>query len=248
MSLYHLSQPALERSVEILINNGGLPQAQNTIASVGYDIGSLQRAVNLLNTWRDGLIQAQSLLTAQKRATQAQHEARSAAQKEVSLFGRTVRTLFSHDETVLRSLGLHTPRRTNGNGDANGAAENGQNGANGSELYAPRASKSATATIVRWRRMFANAQNLAEDQRARLANAGWPAERITSAAVLVEAFAQANTRHQEAMQAYQAQSNANKDAELELRGWYKEARQLIRLAIEQVDPDDKERLRQLLTL
>jgi hypothetical protein len=245
MPLNHFSQPHLERSVEILINNGGLPQAQSAIASVGYNLEALQQAAALLDTWRDGLTQAQTLLTGQKRATQAEYEARRAARKEVSRFTCTVRTLFGRDETILRSLGLRSPRPANGAGETNGAAENNGHSA---ENGATRPSQSAAATIVRWRRMFANAQNLEETQKTRLAIAGWPAERIASAAALVEAFAQADTRRQETIQTYRAQVAIAKAAELELRQWYKEARQLVRLAIEQADPEGKEQLRNLLTL
>jgi hypothetical protein len=246
MSLSNLSQPQLERSVEILINNGALPQAQKAIAPVGYHPEALQQAAALLEAWRSGMAQAQALLTGQKRATQAEWAARRVAQKEVNRFRRTARTLFGSDETILSLLGLRPRRRTNGGAETNGVTEDGQNGENGSGTSTSRISRSAPATITRWRRMFANAQNLEEIQKTRMAAAGWPAERIAAAAALVEAFAQADTRQQEAIHTYHAQITATKVAEQELRAWYKEARQLVRVAIEHADSEDREKLHALL--
>lgn len=246
MSLSNLSQPQLERSVEILINNGALPQAQKAIAPVGYHPEALQQAAALLDTWRSSQTQTQALLTRQKRATQAEREARRAAQKEAGRFSRTARTLFGSDETVLSSLGLRPRRRTNGGAETNGATEDGPSSEDGSGTYTSRISRGAPALIARWRRMFANAQNLEEIQKSRMAAAGWPAERIAGAAALVEAFAQADTRQQEAIHTHHAQIAATKTAELELRAWYKEARQLVRVAIEHADSEDREKLHALL--
>ncbi|MBI1879168.1 MAG: hypothetical protein HYR94_13265 [Chloroflexi bacterium] len=65
---------------------------------------------------------------------------------------------------------------------------------------------------------------------------------------LSEAFAQADTRQQEAIHVHHVQIATAKAAELELRQWYRDARQLVRVAIEQSSSNDTSQLRELLAV
>lgn len=96
--------------------------------------------------------------------------------------------------------------------------------------------------------MLANLQTLSKKQQARLADAGWSAERQAAAASLVEAYAAANTGHKQKIQAYRAESAAAKTAEITLRQWYSQVTRLSRLAIKKADPDNQEQLQGLLGL
>lgn len=245
MVLRHLSQAELERAVETLIHNGQLSKIQNAIADVGYDIEALQQADALLNSWRNGLTQAQSLLIAQKQATQAEREARQVAQKEISRLKRTARAIFAEDEVVLRSLGIR-PRRTNGTTGSREAEMNGNAPEQSATFYTPWPSRNTTNTIVAWRRTIASAENLNEAQKERLAKAKWPVQRIIETGLLIDAWAQADDRQKEAKQAYREQMAANKAMEINLRKWLKEARELIRVAIEEVDPNGVKQLNAML--
>jgi hypothetical protein len=72
--------------------------------------------------------------------------------------------------------------------------------------------------------------------------------RIADVAALVEAFASADTKQQEAVRAKQAQQAMTKAAEITLRKWYRDARKLIGLTIDEIDPQDQHKLRELLGL
>lgn len=105
-------------------------------------------------------------------------QAGQTAQAEVSDFSQTVRTLFGDDALTLNALGLR-PRQRTGSTTENGP-ETGQSRRN------TPASGSMAHKIAQWRRLFAGAQALSNDQKAQLAQAGWNAERLTEAAALVE--------------------------------------------------------------
>lgn len=236
-----LSQPQLQRRVEILVDNGRLSQAQAALAGVGYNPTALAQGEALLQAWLAREQGAQTLRTAQKRATELEIQAGQTAEAEVRDFSQTVRTLFGADPLTLTALGLRL-RQRNGNGhsatDENGA-ENGQN-----QRQTP--ARGLADKIAQWRRLFANAQALSDDQKAQLAQAGWSAERLSEAIALVERYAEANTQQKEQIQRYRSEFTAAKAAESELRKWYEQASRLSRLAIRKTNPTQERPLRQLL--
>jgi hypothetical protein len=236
-----LTQSQLQRHVEILINNGRLNQAQAAISGVGYGPAALDTGQILLQTWLTRQQQAQTLLIAQKRATETEVQAGQAAQAEITDLSQTVRTLFSQDAVTLTSLGLR-PRQRNGNGHAhngNGEAENGHS-------QRSSASRSMADKIAQWRRMLVSVQAFSQAQQVRLAEAGWNSERLAQAANLVEAFAGANTYQKEQMQLYRTELTAAQEAEAAVRQWFKEASRLSRLAIRRTSRANEAELRQLL--
>ena len=255
MDLTELSQPQLDRQLEIFITNGKLPQAQTVLAPAGYTVEALAAAEEKLNAWRAGQAQTRDLLLAQKRATEAEQEARQAARERYSQFKHTVRAIFSQDPAIIRLLGLHPPVRSNGHGDGNGNGpgedqDHAVEQTNGSQLEpvpsAPgRVSQTIAAELNRWRGTWANALHLEPGAQARLADKGWPVERLTESAAMVETVATLISKQQEAMQAYNNQRQATKGIELELRRWFKEGRALIRLAVQQAEGQSDGEVRRL---
>lgn len=253
MILHHVSQSELDRSIETLVNNGQLPVAQEVIAGCGYTPEVLIQTDGLLDDWRSGLNTAQVLLAAQKQTTSEEQSARQAAKKEVTRFKRTARALFEDDETALRLLGIRPRRRrgrANGTNGSTATADHNGTETNGTEQPAatsvPRPSRRTTDTIVAWRRTMLGAEGLNETQRTALAEAKWPAERITATVALIDAWAQADDRQKDAMRAYRAQLAANKVTEQALRKWLKKARRLIQVSVDEVDPSGEQQLRPLL--
>lgn len=243
-----LSQPQLQRHLEILVTNGQLAPAQAVIAPVGYDAAALAAGNTLLQTWLDRKSRARALLAAQKQATADELSTRQAAEAELKNLSQAVRTLFGADTAVLTSLGL-LPRRSrvNGSEPANGSAptDSSQNG----QSYQPsRPSTSIATLIARGRLLLANIQTLSAAQLSELAAFGWTAARLAAAAALVEATATAHTGQIQQMQRYRAEAAAAAEAEHSTRCWYDGVARRSRLAIKQADPANRDRLRGLLGL
>lgn len=244
MVLSSLTQPELARRLEILTSNGRLPEAQAVIARVGFNEEALQQLAGEVNTWLIGITDAEKHLTEQKLATELQHQVRKDAQNEINRLKQAARTLFAEDETLLEALYIR-PRRSNGSGKSNGANGNDTNGngTNGHDNGSSRAtnsrfvSRSTAATIVRWRCIVTAAQNLPEESKAALAAIGWDADRLAGLTARIEAYAEADTQQEKAKETYRDQKKINKALEQNLRKRYKQARQLIKLAIEDTDPD-----------
>lgn len=242
-----MSQAQLDRAVELILHNGCLPHVQSAIGEVEYNVEALQAVETLLQTWHDGLAQAQTLLTAQKRATRAEQEARRAAGEEISSLKRTVRSVFGNDEMVLKAMGMR-PRRSTGTNDIadlDGVYTDDNDTEYTVTTRSGQPSQSTAATVIRSRRMVANALNLQEAQKRRLAEVGWGPERIANMATLVEDYARADDRQKDAMQAYRAQVAANKAVERELYRRLKEMRDLIHVAIEEVDPNHEQQMKEM---
>jgi hypothetical protein len=110
------------------------------------------------------------------------------------------------------------------------------------------ASEYQSGATRRSKKRRANIWTLTEAQQVKLANAGWSGERIAGASALAEACAIADTTQQQKIQAYRAASIAAHEAETAVRKWYSQATRLSRSAIKQVDPADREQLKQLLGL
>lgn len=250
MILANFSQPKLVRHMEILVDNGPLPQAQAVIGPVGYDPDGLDEGRTLLMTWLEHRKLAQALMLVQKQSTAAQNRARSEAKRMVGLFTKTVETLFAEDEAALRTLGVRprARRKKSKYRSRQGDQDQVEDGDNETETKQKGESQSTAATIFRWRRRLANVDHLDDEHKEQLAAAGWTAERIAEAAALVEAFASADTKQQEAIRAQQAQQATAKAAEISLRKWYRDARKLIGLAIDEADPQNQDKLRELLGL
>ena len=236
-----LSQSKAQRSIEILTTNGQLPQAQAVIAQVGYGPEALSVGATMLQEWLTHRNQSKVLLSAQKKATQAQNKALYAAKKEMSNLTQTARILFSDDEPVLTSLGLLTQYESV-------AVEEDATGEARTQSVAKRLSRSTADMIDRWRLLVTNAQALGEVDKMLLANASWTAERLTAAETLVEAYATADTQQQQAVQAYKTQSALANEALQNMRKWYSRASRLIKLAIKTSDAERREKLEDLLGL
>ena len=231
----------LQRQVEILVANGQVAPVQAIMAGIGYPPDALATGQSLLQRWLSHKTKAQALLATQKQTTQAGEAARQAAQTELSSLSQTVRVLFGTDQAVLTSLGL-LPRRSSTNG-----VEAPLNG-NSNGYHASQPSSSIAETIARWRLLLVNLQTLSKKQQARLADAGWSAERQAAAASLVEAYAAANNSQKQKIQAYRAESAAAQTSEITLRQWYSQVTRLARLAIKKADPHNREQLQGLLGL
>lgn len=249
-----LTQAELNRHMEVLIKNGKLPQVEPVFTSVGYGPEELDVGAQLLHTWRDRQAQAKTLLYAQKAATQAEHAARAATEKEVSDFKATARALFRDNELVLSLLGLSRRRSYGSVGtvetdpletEENGTGEDGNGNGNG---YARSTSRSTAAVITSAQQLFANALRLGEAELTLLARAGWDVERMNAAVEQIEAYVVAETAQLDAMQAYLAERTAVREAEAELRRWRSQLVKLIRVALKRLDPDNRERLEMLLML
>jgi hypothetical protein len=96
---------------------------------------------------------------------------------EVKGFRQTARYLFRHDKTLLAYLGL---------GKRNLDSWPVATLPAGRSTSSVRRNKAAIAS--RWRQMFIHAQKLYTWELEHLAQAGWPAERLARAAILVEAM------------------------------------------------------------
>lgn len=240
-----LTHSQLQRQVEILVANGQVAPVQTIMAGIGYPPDALAAGQSLLQRWLNHKTKTQALLATQKQATQAGVAARQAAQTELSSLSQTVRVLFGADQAMLTSLGL-LPRRSSVNGVE--AASNGNDNGTGNGRHPSRSSASIAETIARRRLLLVNLQTLSKKQQARLADAGWSAERQAAAASLVEAYAAANTGHKQKIQAYRAESATAQTAEITLRQWYSQVTRLARLAIKKADPNNREQLQGLLGL
>ncbi len=232
-----LKHSQLTRQAEIFITNGAKPEAQAVIAGVGYAPAALNDGQTLVTAVKTGQAYTKELLAAQKSATRAEKNARQAAQKEMVSLSETARLLFADDEPTLTSLGLQTQYETVID------PETGE-----SKQQAVSLPQATAEVISRWRQLVTNVTKLDAAQVAELAAAGWGSTRITAAAALVEAFADADTNQQDTIQDYQ-EASAQYQADMEaLRGWYGRARQLSSLAIKDADPTNQQNLRELLGL
>lgn len=244
MVLNNLSQTELDRAVFLLVTNGPMPHVQEIIAPVGFGPEGLQLLADLLHDWRVNQTTTEMTLLAQKQARQDRDAVRKQVAQIASSFKRTARAVFRNEEKVLRFLGIRLPRKRNGSSQANGT--NGS--AEATTSRSSKESQSIAACLVRWRKLFGNAQLLDEMYKQRLAEAGWNAERLAEAVALVEALATGDSQQEEAMAAHTTQKGLTKQAELTLRVDYKEARELIRVAIDESDVKDKEQFKEFIGL
>jgi hypothetical protein len=258
MVLSHLTQKELDRSVDLLVTNGPLPHVQKVIAPVGFGPDGLQRLANLLYGWRAGQTSASMKMLAQKQTRQQRDELRALVEQLVSSFTRTARAVFKDEADVLRALDLRLPRSSKNGSAGNGAAgvEPNDNGAGGVENdgsdstspQKPKRAGSLTTCVTDARKLFAKAVSLAEVYKQRLAEVGWDAERLAEAAGQVEALAAIDGKRKDAAAARRNQQAAAMQTERKLRGNYKEARELIRVAIDEADLDNEEEFKQLIGL
>lgn len=243
-----LDQSQLQRQVEIFSINGKQPAAQNILAGIGYDIAALDAFQLALQDWLTLKTAALVLLAAQKEASQVEMKARQAVQAEMSSLTQTLRLLFKHNPAVMTSLGLLIHHANNSGpvesaaGDTASAAEPGQ----GNHSSHSGTSNRLAVKLAKWRLLLTNLPTLTEAQRAELTQAGWGPERIVAAANLVEACATADTVQKQKIQAYRAAAAAAHEAEMALRKKFSKATQLVRLAIKQADPTNREWLKGLL--
>lgn len=243
-----IPQSKLQHHVHMLVTNGQLPQAQSAIANVGYDAAGLAAGQAMLQSWLASQARAKTLLANQKRATQAEREARQTAHAEIKRFSQTVRILFGQDEPLLTSLGLRPHRSgSNGHSESNGADCRAEP-ANGKASSRSRHSRSTAETIARWRLLLTNAQAINGEHGSQLAAHGWNATRLAAAAALVEGYVAADMNQQQQIQAYQAELTTAKEAETTLRQWYGQATRLSKLALQQTNPATQEQLQELLGL
>ncbi len=226
----------LEARAQVLIANGRLPTAQALIAGVGYDADAFDEGAALLAALHHSRAQRHILFAEQKKATQAQAQARRAVECEMVNLIRTARLLFAADVPTLTALGL-LPRYAHLDGPPGGRRR-----------QAVRPSRSIAETLARWRQLADNARRLDGDPAARLSVAGWPAERLDEAAALVQAYAAAATAQKAATQAHR-QAVARFQSDLEaLRAWYSRAAGLIKIVLRDVGPSDQAQLYELLGL
>jgi hypothetical protein len=231
------TQAELERKVEVFTTNGKKPEAQAVISKVGYGPAKLDEHGTLLTAVRLGHSTVPAALQAQKQATTAEADARAAANKEMVSLADTCRTVFGADEPTLTALGLTTQHETVKGPDGKPTGS-----------VAARPSESAAETIKRWRAQVDAAVQLAPDKAAILSAAGWGADRMLAAKVLVEAYATADTAQQAAIQTYQQMAD-KQTADVEtLRAWYSTAAALCKRAIKDVDPQNHQQLLELLEL
>jgi hypothetical protein len=108
-----------------------------------------------------------------------------------------------------------------------------------------RPSTSASAKMARWRKLFANALNLVDEERGELARAGWPDSRLQASLALVEAYIEADQIQHQRIRAFRAEEKLAVKGGQTARDWYERAIALIDVAIEDADPDDGQQLRQL---
>jgi hypothetical protein len=232
-----LTQAELERKVEVFTTNGKKPEAQAVIGKVGYVPAKLDEHATLLADIRLGHSTVPAALKVQKQATATEAATREAASKAVVSLSDTGRTVFAGDEPTLAALGLtpHYETATGPDGQPTGPV-------------AARLSESTAEVIKRWRSQVGVAASLPADKAAILSAAGWNSGRVKAAQDAVEAYAQADTDQQVAIQAYQKlsdQQTANIEA---LRAWYTTAAALSKRAIKDADPDNHQQLLELLDL
>lgn len=244
MVLSNLSKSELDRSVHLLVTNGPLPHVQAIIGPVGFGAGGLQILADLLHDWRANQTTTQMTLLAQKQAKQDRDAVREQISQIVSAFIRTAKAIFRNEEKILLFLGIRLPRKRNGSSQSNGT--NGS--AEATTSRSSKESQSIAACLVRWRKLFGNAQLLDEVHKQRLVEAGWPAERLAEAAALVEELAAGDVKQEKAMSAHSTQKGLTKQAELALRVDYRDARELIRVAIDQSDLKDKDQFKEFIGL
>jgi hypothetical protein len=106
-------------------------------------------------------------------------------------------------------------------------------------------SRSASAKMARWHKLFANALNLADNERTDLSEAGWPDSRLQASLGLVDGYIEADQVQHQCMRAFRAEEKLSVKSGQIARDWYERAVVLIDVAIEDADPDDRQQLRQL---
>lgn len=220
---------------------------QAVIAPVGYGPAGVQSLADLLMAWRGNQVTTHLRLLTQKRAKWQRGETRQELGQTVSSFKQTAKAVFVGDEKVLRFLGLRPPRWRSDSRPRNGASE-AKSGGEATASRRSEESESLEACLSRWWQMMANTQNLNETQAARLAAAGWDAERLAVAAALVETLALVDSKYKEAIAAHSTQQWTTTRSEHALRQAYKEARQLIRVAIDEAGLENKKQFKALIGL
>lgn len=233
----YAKQSELVRQAEVFIINGARPEAQAVLAGIGYAPATLAAGQTLVNAVKTGVAGTSELRSAQKNATTAEKQARRAAQKEVTSLANTARLLFNDAGATLTALGLQTQFETVIDPETQEETQ-----------QAVRPSESTAETIARWRLLATNAASLETTQQADLTAAGWGSARLTALSDLIEAYADADTAQQDAIQNYQ-QTSAQYTADVAaLKDWYGRARRLSTIAIKDADPTNQQNLRELLGL
>jgi hypothetical protein len=169
----NISKPKLQHHVHMFVTNGQLTQAQAALAGIGYNPAGLTAGETLLQNWLAAQARTKTLLADQKRATQAEQDARQAAQDEINQLKNTIHILFGKDEPLLTSLGLR-PRRTGTSSNGSSSSDNSDEASSATTTTRIRPSRSTAETIARWRLLVTNVQALNDEQKSRLAERGWP--------------------------------------------------------------------------
>lgn len=230
-----LTQAELDSKVEKFVSNGVLPVAQAVISHVGYGPEKLTQGGGLHIAWHTSRKAAEFGLRDQKLATQAEADARAAANKDVVSLSEMSRTLFAGDEPTLTLLGLTAERETVTGSDGQPTG-----------TVAARPPESTAETVLRWRTRLDNAVSLTGDAATVLADAGWTTVRLGKARDLVEAYAQADIAQQVAIRAAQEASDQQELDLAALRQWYTTAAAICKQAIKDADPTNHQQLLELL--
>lgn len=251
-----MNQTQLEHKLIKFTRNGKNPEAQDVLEKIGYGIAVLDARHARVLTWRRLRKEAKRLMGVQKEATATEGKTRAVGGRLAQKFGKTARVLFNDDKPVMTKLGLHPSIwSSSGKAPVNGSAPNGSSTdpagpeqANGSSQGSSGPSMSTAAVIERWRLTLEAALDLEEVYLARLAERGWGIDEITEALQAVETYAEADLDQNQKIRARretQAEAIALRE---ELETWYKEARSLTLLALEDLPPKKAARLKELLGL
>lgn len=254
-----MNQSQFQHKLNMFTKNGKEAEAQEVLNQIGYDIAALDACHEQLLTWRRLRKDAKSLMGEQKEATETERMARARAGRLAKKFRKTARVLFKDDEPVLTKLGLFPSIwGSNGKQPANGSAPAGPDGSgadqtepaptNGSSQGSGGPSMSTAAVIDRWRMTLEGALGLDEVHLTRLAGRGWSIAAMTEALQAVEAYADSDIDQAQKIKAQRQTVAEGRALKIELENWYKEARSLTLLALEDLPPDQAARLKKLLGL
>jgi hypothetical protein len=253
-----LSQAKLQQKIELLAGNGQRPEVRPVMSQVGYDPNALALIETEVESWIANRQQMKVLFGDQKAATLAQREARKAARIELVDLAKTIRILFGGDEPVLTMLGL-LPQSSETAIKKGEPTVNSQNSDKATSTAAAktvdkpaksvkRRSESLAADIDRWRLLCANVGQLSRSRRARLAVAGWSAERVAAAAALVEALVEAHATQQVAVDLYLGHAALTGRQEKALRKWYSDASRLVKMALNRLASEQRTHFKAMLGL
>jgi hypothetical protein len=110
----------------------------------------------------------------------------------------------------------------------------------GKKRSRPKGQYSLAADLARWRLLCVGAASLTKAEQKIMTEVGWPVERITATAALVEAVAAADIAQQCAIQRKEAGTAEAQRLEKKVRRWYSQAVRRAKDAIDQQDPDNRD--------